>query len=102
MKVKTGDQVEILLGKDKGKKGSVEKVFPPSGTVLVGGVNLYKKHKKPQGKTLQGGIIDIAKPILASSVAIVCPKCKLPTKVSYKISNGTKERICKKCNQSIG
>ena len=102
MKIKTGDEVEILLGKDKGKKGKVERSFPRSGTVIVGGLNLFKKSKKPQGRTLQGGIIDITKPLSVSRVAIVCPKCKLTTKVGYKLGAKNKERICKKCNQSVG
>ncbi len=101
MKVRAGDEVKVLLGKDKGKQGKVEKVFPKSGKVLVAGVNLYKKHKKPTGKTLQGGIIDITKPLGASSVAIICPKCKLPTKVGFKLENKKKLRICKKCNQVL-
>lgn len=102
MKIKTGDEVEILVGKDKGKKGKVEKAFPRSGKVIVGGLNLFKKNKKPQGRTLQGGIIDITKPLSVFRVAVVCPKCKLPTKVGYKLSGSSKERICKKCNQILG
>ena len=102
MKIKTGDEVEILLGKDKGKKGKVEKAFPNSGMVIVGGLNLFKRNKKPQGRTLQGGIIDITKPLSVSRLAVVCPKCKLSTKVGYKLGPKNKERICKKCNQSIG
>jgi large subunit ribosomal protein L24 len=102
VKIKTGDEVEILLGKDKGKKGKVEKAFPSLGMVIVGGLNIYKKHKKPQGKTMQGGIIDITKPINVANVSLVCPKCKLPAKVGYKLGDKNKERVCKKCNQIIG
>ncbi len=119
MKIKSGDQVVVLVGRDKGRKGKIEKVFPKLKKVLVSGVNVYKRHKKPQGKTLQGGIIDITKPLPASNVALVCPKCNLPTKVGYKIEEknkqslrpgglkqslqpgGLKERICKKCKQII-
>lgn len=102
MKIKTGDEVEVLVGKDKGKKGKVERVFPTSGKIIVGGVNIYKRHKKPQGRTLQGGIIDITKPIAISNVAVICPKCNLPTKVGYKLGAKSKDRICKKCNQIMG
>ena len=102
MKIRSGDQVAVLKGKDKGKRGKVEKVFPKRSMVLVSGVNIYKKHKKPAGKTLQGGVIDISKPLPAGSIALVCPKCSLPTKVSYKVGEKVKERICKKCNQIIG
>jgi large subunit ribosomal protein L24 len=101
MKVKTGDEVVVLLGKDKGKKGNIERVFPKFNKVLVSGVNIYKRHKKPQGRTLQGGIIDITKPVSTSSVALVCPKCNLPTKVGFKLENKDKKRICKKCKQVI-
>lgn len=101
MKIKTGDEVVVLLGKDKGKKGNIERVFPHLKKVLVSGVNIYKRHKKPQGRTLQGGIIDITKPISTSNVALVCPKCKLPTKVGYKSEGEAKKRICKKCKQVV-
>ena len=101
MKVKAGDEVLVLTGKDKGKKGNVEKVFPKLNKVLVSGVNIYKRHKKPQGRTLQGGIIDITKPISTSSVTLICPKCNLPAKVGFKIEDKNKKRICKKCKQVI-
>ncbi|MEX0616225.1 MAG: 50S ribosomal protein L24 [Candidatus Woykebacteria bacterium] len=101
MKIKTGDQVLVLVGKDKGKKGKVEKSLPKINKVLVGGINVYKKHQKPQGKTLQGGIIDLAKPINVTNVALICPKCNLPTKVSYRTGDKKKDRICKKCKQVI-
>ncbi len=101
MKVKTGDEVVVLLGKDKGKKGNIERVFPKFEKVLVSGVNMYKRHKKPQGRTLQGGIIDITKPVSVSSVALICPKCSLPTKVGFKLEGKDKKRICKKCKQVV-
>lgn len=101
MKVKTGDQVVVLVGRDKGSKGKIEKVFPKLDKVLVSGVNIHKRHKKAAGKTLQGGIIDITKPLTVSNVALVCPKCNLPTKVGFKLENKDKKRICKKCKQVI-
>lgn len=101
MKLKSGDQVVVLKGKDKGKKGKIEKVFPKTNKVLITGINIFKRHKKPTGRTLQGGIIDIVKPLPVSNVVFECPKCKLPSKIGYKVNERSKERICKKCSQVI-
>lgn len=99
-KIIKGDNVAILLGKDRGKTGAVDKVLPKEGKVFVQGVNLYKRHVKKQGK-VEGGIIDIAKPLNISNVALVCPHCKKPTRVGFEIKNGEKARICKKCKKII-
>ncbi|PJE69152.1 50S ribosomal protein L24 [Candidatus Shapirobacteria bacterium CG10_big_fil_rev_8_21_14_0_10_38_14] len=97
MKLKKGDQVIVLAGKDKGNKGKIEKTLPQFAKVLVAGVNLYKKHVKPQGEKKPGGIIDIIKPLSVSNVALICPKCGQKTKIGYQIKQGEKKRICKKC-----
>jgi len=80
MKLRNGDQVLLLSGKDKGKKGSIEKVLRAQNQVLISGVNIYKKHVKKQGNT-PGGIIEISKPVNISKVVLVCPKCNLNTKL---------------------
>lgn len=99
-KLKKADTVRILLGKDRGKTGSVERVLTKDGKILVPGVNIYKRHvRKFQG--VEGGIIDIAKPIDVSNVALVCPGCKRPTRVGFIIGNGVKKRICKKCRKEL-
>lgn len=91
--MKKGDKVKILLGKDRGKEGTVERVFPKKGKALILGVNVYKRHVKKQGQT-EGGIIEIPKPVDISNVALICPWCKKPTRVS-------RLRMCKKCKKEI-
>jgi len=101
MKFKKNDAVIITAGKDKGKKGKIEKVFPRQGKVLVPGLNLYKKHTKPRGQKQPGGIIDIARPFPVGNVAFLCPKCNQPTRLGYQLSGKTKQRFCRKCKQII-
>ncbi|MBI2595913.1 50S ribosomal protein L24 [Candidatus Daviesbacteria bacterium] len=98
-KIRKGDKVKILLGKDRGKTGAIEKVLVQKSRVLVSGVNLVKRHVKKQG-TIEGGIIDIAKPVNISNVMLICPSCNLPTRVGFKIG-AEKARICKKCKKEI-
>ena len=87
----------MLKGKDRGKEGTVMRVLPTEGKVIVDGVNVAKKHQKPTRTTMQGGIIDKDMPIDASNVAIVSPKDGKATRVGYKIDDdGTKVRICKR------
>lgn len=96
MRLKKDDTVIIIRGKDKGKKGKVEKVLPKLGKLTVANLNIYKKHvKSRQGQ--KGGIIEINKPLAVFQVKLVCPSCNKPTRVGFEVSKGTKERICKKC-----
>jgi large subunit ribosomal protein L24 len=100
--VKKGDTVYVLSGKDRGKKGKVLKVIPDRGMVLVEGVNMTTKHKKPRNRYQQGGIIHQEAPIYSAKVMLVCERCGRPTKVKKELlDNGTKSRICKKCNETI-
>lgn len=102
MKIKKGDTVKVTAGKDKGKTGKVEKVFPKKNKVLVARVNIYKRHLKPQGEGKPGGIVEISKPLPMANVAFVCSKCNQPTRIGYLIDkSGDKHRICKKCQQPI-
>ena len=102
MKIKKGDNVQILTGKDKGKKGPVEKVFPGIDRVLVTGINVGTKHQKPTKGVKQVGRIKKSLPIHISNVAIICSKCGKITRIAQKIlSDGRKERICKKCGEAI-
>lgn len=99
-KFKIGDQVKITAGKDKGKEGEIEKVFPGSFRVLIPGVNLYKKHVKGfQGQ--KGGIYDIPRPLPVANVALICPKCKKLTRVGFKMAGKEKVRVCRKCRREI-
>ena len=101
MKIKKGDRVVVLQGKDRGKQGVVMRSLPSSGKVIVEGVNIAKKHQKPTRATMQGGIIDKDMPLDVSNVAIVCPKDGA-TRVGYKLTEGgAKARICRKCGQEL-
>lgn len=100
MKIKKGDKVKILLGKDRGKEGNVEFVLAKKNKVFVGGANLYKRHVRKQGN-IEGGIINLPKPLNVSNVILVCPNCKKLTRVGFKITGKTKVRVCKKCGKEI-
>lgn len=101
IKIKKGDNVLINTGKDLGKRGAVEKVFPKKNKVTVTGVNIIKKHLKPSRKSPHGGIIDKIAPIDISNVTVVCPRCSNPTRIGYRVTEQKKMRICKKCKESI-
>ncbi len=100
--VRRGDTVAILSGEDRGKKGKILEVSPKSGRVIVDGVNIQKKHTRPTQTNPQGGIIEKPGYISASNVALVCPRCKEPTRVKrVRQANGELERQCKKCGRDI-
>ena len=100
--VKAGDTVYVLSGKDKGKKGKVLNVNPSDMTVIVEGINVSTKHKKPTGRNQQGGIIHQESPIKSSKVMLFCSRCKSPTKVGKLVhENGQKDRVCKKCGEVL-
>ena len=102
MKIKNGDTVVVIAGKDNGKKGKVLKVFPKEKTVIVEGINMLTKHKKAQGPTQEGGIIHQEGPIDISNVMYYCDKDKEGVRVGYKfLGNGEKVRICKKCGEEL-
>jgi large subunit ribosomal protein L24 len=101
LKIKKKDNVMILKGRDKGKKGEVHGVLPDKNKVLVSGVGVAKKHTRPTQNTA-GGIQDKEMPISVANVGLVCPKCKKVTRVKFdKLSSGEKVRLCKKCNEVI-
>ncbi|MEI8061548.1 MAG: 50S ribosomal protein L24 [Candidatus Berkelbacteria bacterium] len=101
MKIKKNDNVSVITGKDRGKTGIVERVFPADDKVVVTGVNVYKKSVKPTRKAPKGGIIEINAKIQASNVAIVCPSCSKITKIGYSMSGDKKIRVCRKCKGSL-
>jgi large subunit ribosomal protein L24 len=102
MKIKTGDVVVVLSGKDKGKEGKVLSADPKKGKVVVESINVAHKHQKPRKQGQEGGIIKVETPIYVSKVMRVCPKCGKPTRAAFKIlEDGTKTRVCKKCSESI-
>jgi large subunit ribosomal protein L24 len=97
MKIKKGDRVRVLTGKDRGKEGVVMFALPREGKVIVEGVNVAKKHQKRTRATMQGGIIDKDMPIPASNVAVISPSDGKPTRVGYRFTtDGEKVRVCKR------
>jgi large subunit ribosomal protein L24 len=100
LKFKAGDSVKITAGKDKGREGKIEKIFPKQTKALIPGVNIYKKHVKGQ-QGQKGGIYDIPRPLDFAKIALICPKCKKVTRVGFKIVEKNKSRVCKKCNKEI-
>lgn len=102
MRIKKGDNVMVITGKDAGKKGKVLRVIPKEGRLVVEGVNKIKKHQKPSRSIPQGGILKIEAPLNASNVMLICNKCNKPTRVGAKIlDNNEKVRVCKKCGEVI-
>jgi large subunit ribosomal protein L24 len=102
MKLKKGDHVRVIAGKDVGKEGPITRVITDTDRVIVDGVNVAKRHQRAQGQTMQGGIIDKDMPIHVSNVAIVCPGCDKPTRIGYRFEDdGTKVRVCRKCGKDL-
>ena len=102
LKFKLGDSVKITMGKDKGREGKIEKVFPKKAKVLIPGVNIYKKHVKANltvdGK---GGVFELPRPMDVAKIAIICPSCKKQTRAGFEVKNGKKVRVCKKCGKEM-
>ena len=104
--VKTGDTVVVISGKDKGKQGKIQKAYPSNGKIVVEGVAMVKKHQKPRGQGMPGGIVDKEAPIPACKVMLVCPSCKKATRLAHKFieregQKPEKVRVCKKCGATI-
>jgi len=99
--VRIGDNVLVIAGKDKGKSGKIVKANPSDNTVVVSGVNIISKHKKPRSAEDKGGIKKMEGKIDASNVQIICPECKKATRVAHGFEGDTKYRQCKKCGASL-
>lgn len=100
MKIKKGDKVKIILGKDRGKEGSVAYVLAKDHQVFVEGANIYKRHVRKM-QNIEGGIIDLPKPMHVSNVALICPNCHKLTRIGFKKVGNENFRICKKCQKEI-
>ena len=100
MKLKKGDKVQVIAGKDLGKQGEITRVILERNRVIVDGVNVAKRHQKATKATMQGGIIDKDMPIHVSNVAIVCGDCG-PTRVGYRFEGTDKVRVCRKCGKDL-
>jgi large subunit ribosomal protein L24 len=101
MKIKKGDNVIVTIGKDKAKKGKVEKIFSKEKKALVLGLNLFKRHKKGNTAGQRSEIITLTKPINISNLALVCPNCNKQTRIGYLVEKESKKRICLKCKKVI-
>lgn len=102
LKIKKGDTVKVIAGKDKGKEGKVIQVFPELEKVVVEKVNMYKKHLRSQQRGQQGQIVEFSAPLHVSNVMIVCNETNKPSKVGYKVAeDGTKTRIAKKSGSTL-
>jgi large subunit ribosomal protein L24 len=102
LKIKKGDRVRVLTGKDRGKEGVVMRVLPAENKVIVDGINVAKRHQKARSATMQGGIIDKDMPIPVPNVAVVSPGDGKPTRVGYRLNaDGSKIRICKRTGAEL-
>ena len=101
MKIKKDDIVKILSGKSKGKTGKVTRVFPDEGKIVVEGVNVCKKHRRPTRQGESGQIIQMPLPIDASNASVMCSSCSKPARLGGAKTGKTKSRVCKKCGASI-
>lgn len=100
MKLKTGDEVKILLGKDRGKNGKITRALVKENKVIVEGLNVYHRHLKRTPQR-EGGVIDISKPFNISNVGLICKSCKKVTRVGFKVEGNKKVRICRKCQEVL-
>lgn len=101
MKIRKGDNIKMLSGKDRGKTGKVSRVLSKEGKVLVDGLNLVKKHVRPKKQGEKGQRVSVPAAVDASNLMLICPKCSKPTRVAYKQGEKNKYRICKKCKSEI-
>jgi large subunit ribosomal protein L24 len=101
MRIRKGDNVQVLSGNDKGKTGEVLEVMQKEDKVVVKGVNVRKKHVKARKQGDESGIIPVECAIPASKVNVVCPKCGKVTKVGYRVDKDKKVRVCKKCGAEL-
>ncbi len=103
LKVKKGDMIEVIEGKEKGKKGKVLRIVNRKDKkfVLVEKLNIIKKHMRPSPRLREGGIIEMEGPIHISNVAVICPKCNARTRIGFKVTEEKKFRYCKKCGEVI-
>jgi len=102
MRLRKGDEVMVITGKDRGKRGRVQEVRPRDRTVIVAGLNIAKHHTKANPtKNQKGGIIEQPMGLSLGKVMVICPHCGEATRVAHRVEEDTKERICKRCGESI-
>ncbi|MFO8059537.1 MAG: 50S ribosomal protein L24 [Bacillota bacterium] len=102
LRIKTGDRVMVMTGKDKGRRGEVLRTLPRTGKLIIERINIVKKHQRATREMMQGGIIEQPAPMDASNVMLLCRNCGEPTRVGTRtLSSGRKVRYCKKCGENI-
>ncbi len=101
MKIRKGDTILVKKGDDRGRTGKVIRIFPSRGYLLVEGLKIQKKHRRPKKEGEKGQIIEKPGPISIANVRFICPKCGKPTKIGTKLENKKKKRVCKKCKESF-
>ena len=101
LKIKKGDTVKVVKGKDRGKIGKVKKVLIEKRRLIVEEVNIVKRHMRAMGPDRPSGIVEMEAPISWSNVRLICPSCGEPTRVGFRFEDGKKVRYCKKCNEVI-
>ncbi|EKE16139.1 MAG: 50S ribosomal protein L24 [uncultured bacterium] len=101
MRIKKGDQVQVIAGKNKGKKGKVVRVLLDAEKIVVENVNIVKKHVKPKRDGEKGQIVEVAAPFSVSNAMLICPNCGKMTRVAYSVKKESKSRLCKKCNKEF-
>ena len=99
-KIHKDDTVQVIAGKDKGKRGTIVSVLTKKDAVIVSGINIVKKAMRKRSQQDQGGIVEVEAPLHISNVALVCKKCG-PTRVGYKIDGDKKIRVCRKCGEAL-
>jgi large subunit ribosomal protein L24 len=101
-KIKRDDTVQVLTGRDRGRRGEVRGVSPSKGRAIVNGVNVVKKHRRGTSPQDPGGILEVEAPVDLSNLALVCTSCDHPTRVGFRaLEDGRKARYCKRCNEVI-
>jgi len=101
MKLKKGDTVQVMSGKERGKRGKISRVYPEDLRIVVEGVNIRKRHRRATKSGEKGQIIEKQNPIASGKVQLVCSKCAKAVRIGYKIEGKTKVRICKKCGSEV-
>lgn len=97
MKIKKGDQVRVIAGKEKGKTGRVISTIPSGGKVILDGINMVHRHRRPKKQGEKGQIVEISSPMNVSNIMLLCPLCSKVVRVEQSVSGSRKERKCKKC-----
>jgi large subunit ribosomal protein L24 len=102
VRIRKGDEVEVIAGKDRGKRGTVQEVDPSDRRITVAGVNVVKRHTRPNPqRNVKGGIVEQPAAFDVSKVMLVCPHCGKPTRIGHRVEDGDKTRVCKQCGEDI-